>query len=154
METALFVFAAAKGTAVSSGGVGEQVLGAFLGLLAAFGLGALLYRGAIKLDLRTFFTWTGALILIVAAGLFAFSVHELQEAGALPLLRGTAYDVSRALSDTNGVGGILRALFGYQANPTWLQVVAWLGYVGITGTCYLRPVVVTDKPSHHVDATR
>ena len=141
VETALFVFAAAKGTAVTSGGVAGQVLGATLGLLAAFGLGALLYRGAIRLDLRTFFKWTGALILIVAAGLFAFSVHELQEAGALPFLEAIAYDVSGTLSDENGLGSVLRALFGYQADPTWLEVLGWIGYLTVTGFFFLRPAV-------------
>ena len=141
VETALFVFAAAKGTAVTSGGVAGQVVGATLGLLAAFALGALLYKGAIRLDVRTFFKWTGALILVVAAGLFAFSVHELQEAGALPFLEGVAFDVSGTLSDESGIGSILRALIGYQADPTWLEVLAWVGYVAVTGFFFLRPTV-------------
>ena len=139
IETALFIFAAAKGTAVTSGGVVEQLVGAAIGLAIATVLGALLYRGGIKMNLRTFFRVTGGLLIVVAAGLFAFSIHELQEAGALPFLTGTAFDISAALPDDSGVGGILRALIGYQANPTWLEVAAWIAYIATVGTLFLRP---------------
>jgi high-affinity iron transporter len=139
IETALFIFAAAKGTAVTSGGVVEQLVGAAIGLGIASVLGALLYRGGIKMNLRDFFRATGALLIVVAAGLFAFSIHELQEAGVLPFLTGTAFDISASLPDDSGVGGILRALIGYQANPTWLEVVAWISYIATVGTLFLRP---------------
>jgi high-affinity iron transporter len=139
IETALFIFAAAKGTAVTSGGVVEQLVGAAIGLAIATVLGVLLYRGGIKMNLRDFFRVTGGLLIVVAAGLFAFSIHELQEAGVLPFLTGTAFDISAALPDDSGVGGILRALIGYQANPTWLEVVAWISYIATVGTLFLRP---------------
>lgn len=139
IETALFLFATAKATAEGTGGAWGQAAGAVSGLAIAIVLGYLLYRGGIRLNIRTFFRVTGALILIVAAGLFAFSVHELQEAGYLPFLTGTAFDVSSTLPDDAGVGALLRALIGYQANPTWLEVVAWVGYVAVTATLYLRP---------------
>ncbi len=138
VETALFIFAAAKGTAVDSGGVGSQVIGATLGLAVAVGIGVLIYRGGLKLNLRSFFRITGLLLIVVAAGLFGFALHELQEAGWLPMLAGTAFDVSSALPDDSGVGGILRAIFGYQANPTWLEVVGWIGYLVIIGGLFLR----------------
>jgi high-affinity iron transporter len=138
VETALFIFAAAQGTAVDSGGVGAQVVGATLGLTIAAGLGVLLYRGGLKLNLRSFFRITGLLLIVVAAGLFAFALHELQEAGWLPMLAGTAFDISATLPDDSGVGGILRAIFGYQANPTWLEVAAWIGYLVVVGGLFLR----------------
>jgi high-affinity iron transporter len=139
IETALFIFAAAKGTAVASSGVAAQLVGAALGLALAFVLGVLIYRGGIRMDLRTFFRVTGALLIVVAAGLFAFSLHELQEAGWLPMLAGTAWDVSAAFPDDSGLGGMLRALVGYQDAPTWLEVVGWLGYLLIVGGLFLRP---------------
>ncbi|MGH2530431.1 MAG: iron uptake transporter permease EfeU [Actinomycetota bacterium] len=139
IETALFVFAAAKATAVESGGAGAQLVGAAIGLGIAFTIGALLYRGAVRLNVRTFFKVTGALILVVAAGLFAFAVHELQEAGVLGVLEGEVFDVSGRLPDDSGVGAILRALIGYQANPTTLELLAWIGYIGVTGVFYFRP---------------
>ena len=138
VETALFIFAAAQGTAVDSGGVGAQVLGAILGLAVAAALGVLLYRGGLKLNLRSFFRITGLLLIVVAAGLFAFALHELQEAGWLPMLAGTAFDISSTLPDDSGVGGILRAIFGYQANPTWLELAGWIGYLVVVGWLFLR----------------
>lgn len=139
IETALFVFAAAKATAVETGGSAEQLLGAGLGLAIAFGIGGLLYRGAVLLDMRSFFKVTGALILVVAAGMFASALGELQEAGVVSLLTAQAFDVSRTLSDDKGLGGILRALFGYQSSPTVLELLAWVGYVVAACAFYFRP---------------
>jgi high-affinity iron transporter len=138
VETALFIFAAAKGTAVDSGGVGAQVLGATLGLLVAVVLGVLLYRGGLRLNLRSFFRITGLLLIVVAAGLFAYSLHELQEAGWLPMLAGTAFDISGTMPDDSGAGGLMRAIFGYQANPTWLELIGWFAYLIVVGGLFLR----------------
>jgi high-affinity iron transporter len=94
------------------------------------------------MNLRTFFRVTGLALVVVAAGLFAYSLHELQEAGWFPFLTGTAYDVSATLPDDSGLGAILRGLIGYNADPTWLEVVGWIGYVVVVGTLYLRPTAV------------
>jgi high-affinity iron transporter len=140
VETALFLFAAAEGTAVASGSVAGQLLGAFLGLALAIVLAVLLYRGAIHMNLRSFFRLTGLILIVIAAGLFAAGIHELQEAGWFPFLEGTAFDISATLPDDSGVGAILRGLVGYSAAPTTLEVVSWLGYLLIIGGLYLRPV--------------
>jgi high-affinity iron transporter len=148
IETALFLFAAAKGTAVESGGVGAQMVGAVLGLALAVVLGALLYRGGVRLNLRSFFRLTGAILIVVAAGLFAFSVHELQEAGWFSFLEAHAFDLSAWLPDDSGIGAVLRGLIGYNADPTVLEVIAWLAYLVGVGVVYLRPHrVVTDHPA-------
>jgi len=148
IETALFLFAAAKGTAAGAGGaVGAQVLGAILGLGVAVALGALLYREGIRMNLRSFFRLTGWILIVVAAGLFAFAVHELQEAGWLPLLEQKAFDVSATLPDDSGIGAVIRGLLGYNADPTVLEVFAWLGYLVVVGALYLRPVAsVASRP--------
>ncbi len=116
IETALFLFAAAKGTAVEGTEVAPatQVTGAVLGLLLAVILGVLLYRGGIRMNLRSFFRVTGLILIVVAAGLFAYSLHELQEAGWLPFLEGHAFDISSSLPDDTGAGAILRGLVGLQ----------------------------------------
>ena len=139
IETALFLFAAAKGTAVDAGGVQAQMIGAVLGLALAVVLGVLLYRGGVRLNLRTFFRVTGVILIVVAAGLFAYSAHELQEAGWLPFLETPAFDLSASLPDDSGVGAVLRGLVGYNADPTVLEVVAWLAYLVTVGVAYLRP---------------
>jgi high-affinity iron transporter len=140
VETALFIFAAAKGTAIEDGGATAvaQVVGTALGLGIAIVLGVLLYRGGIRMNLRSFFRITGAILIVVAAGLFAYSLHELQEAGWLPLLEGTAFDITGSLPDDEGIGALLRGLIGYQANPTWLEIVGWFGYLVVVGSLFLR----------------
>lgn len=142
VETALFLYAAARGTAVASAGVAAQMLGSVLGLALAVILGWLLYRGGIRMDLRSFFRVTGAILIVIAAGLFAFGVHELQEAGRLSLLAGTAFDISARLPDDAGLGAVLRGLVGYNADPTVLEVVAWAGYLAVVGTLFVRPRAV------------
>lgn len=142
VETALFLFAAAKGTAVEAGSVGSQLVGAVLGLGLAVALGILLYRGGIRLNLRTFFRVTGAILIVVAAGLFAYAIHELQEAGWFPLLEATAFDLSATLPDDAGFGAILRGLVGYNADPKVLETLAWVAYLSVVGTLFLRPATV------------
>jgi high-affinity iron transporter len=141
IETALFLFAAAQGTAVEGTEVAPaaQLAGAALGLAVAIVLGVLLYRGGIRMNLRSFFRVTGWILIVVAAGLFAYSLHELQEAGWIPILEAHAYDLSASLPDDEGVGAILRGLVGYNADPTWLEIVGWLGYLVVVGLLYLRP---------------
>jgi high-affinity iron transporter len=156
IETALFLFAAANGTAVESGGVASQLLGAALGLGLAVLLGVLLYRGGIKMNLRTFFRVTGWALIVVAAGLFAFALHELQEAGLIPILEAHAFDVSSSLPDDTGVGAVLRGLLGYNADPTWLEVVGWLGYLVVVGGLFLRqPTMAPPKsrPQHETSSS-
>jgi high-affinity iron transporter len=145
IETALFIFAAAEGTAVEDGGIGAQLIGAALGLGLATVLGVLLYRGGIRLNLRTFFRVTGAVLIVIAAGLFAYSIHELQEAGWFPVLESHAFDLSASLPDDSGVGAVLRGLVGYNADPTVLEVVSWLAYLVIIGALYLRPVTISTR---------
>jgi len=140
IETALFLFAAAKGTAVEGTTVdaSSQILGAILGLAVAIVLGVLLYRGGIRMNLRSFFRVTGLILIVVAAGLLAYSLHELQEAGWLPILEGHAFDLSASLPDDEGVGAILRGVIGYNADPTWLEVVGWFAYLVIVGALFLK----------------
>jgi high-affinity iron transporter len=158
IETALFLYAAAKGTAVEGTNVAPaaQVFGAILGLGLAVVLGAMLYRGGIRMNLRSFFRVTGLLLIVVAAGLFAFSLHELQEAGWLPFLGTHAFDISSTLPDDAGVGAILRGLLGYQADPTWLEVLGWTAYLALVGGFFLRRTAVPgtkSRPQHEASAT-
>jgi high-affinity iron transporter len=158
VETALFLYAAAKGTAVEGTDVAPaaQVTGAILGLALAAILGVLLYRGGIRMNLRSFFRVTGLLLIVVAAGLFAFSLHELQEAGWLPFLDTHAFDISSSLPDDAGAGAILRGLVGYHAHPTWLEVVGWAAYLAAVGGFFLRTPKVPgmkSRPEHETSAS-
>ena len=142
IETALFLYAAASGTAASQGAVGAQLVGALLGILAAVVLGVLLYRGGIRLDLRRFFRVTGLALVVIAAGLLAYSLHEFQEAGLIPMLEGLAFDLSATLPDDTGAGAVLRGLVGYHATPSMLEIVGWIAYLVVVGGSFLRPARV------------
>lgn len=135
LETALFLWSAIQSTQ-------EPVVSttsAFLGLLAAALLGYLLYRRAIDLDLRSFFTWTGAGLVLVAAGVAAYGVHDLQEAALLPGLHDRAFDVSDTIPPSSWYGTLLRGVLNFQPNPTVLQVVAWVAYLVPVLILFLRP---------------
>jgi high-affinity iron transporter len=81
VETALFLFAATK-----EAGAATTVIGGIVGLAGAVGLGVLLYRGAIAIDLRKFFTVTGMLVIVLAAYLLFSGMHEFGEAASGDLL--------------------------------------------------------------------
>ncbi len=117
VETALLLFAAP----------GEgKLLGAILGFALAIGVGVVIYVYGRRIDLRSFFRVTGVILVVFAAGLVTHGVHEFVEAG---LAGGpTAFDVSAVLPDKEGVGSVLRALLGYSADPTVLEVAVYVAY--------------------------
>jgi high-affinity iron transporter len=136
LETALFLFSAFKANAETPAAL--TILGAVLGLGLAVGLGMALYKGGIRLNLRTFFRVTGALILVVAASLLVYGTHELLEVGAFRFLEGTGL-----LAEAPGVSVvmsiILRVVVGLGGTPTWLEFGLWLAYLVITGFLFFRP---------------
>ena len=136
LETALFLFATFR--AATAGSTAASLLGAAMGFLVAAALGYLMYRGGVRLNLRTFFKVTGALVLLVAAGLLASGIHELQEVGWLPFGTGTAFDIRGVMPDS-GPGLPLRALFGYNADPSWLEFLSWAAYLVAVGFFFFRP---------------
>ena len=83
LETALFLWAATNAATDGTSATWEPLAGAALGIATAVVLGWLIYRGALTINLSRFFTWTGAFLIVVAAGVLAYGVHDLQEA-ALP----------------------------------------------------------------------
>lgn len=119
--------------------MGGQVAGALLGLGLAVVFGILLYRGSVRMNLRSFFRVTGSILIVVAAGLLAFSVHELQEAGWLSFLTSTAFNLSATLPDDRGIGTVLHGLIGYSSDPSVLEVLSWIGYLVAITTLYFRP---------------
>ncbi len=127
LETALFLWAAAKAT----GSTTQPLIGGALGLTTAVVLGALIYRGALRLDLGRFFRWTGALLVFVAAGVLAYGVHDLQEAGILPGLGSVAFDVTSTIPPDSWYGTVLKGTLNFSPRSTWLEVLVWVTYVAI-----------------------
>lgn len=132
LETALFLWAATQaGTRESVGSITptwEPLLGAGLGLLTAVVIGVLLYNGAVRINLTKFFTYTGGFLIIVAAGVLAYGVHDLQEAGVLPGLNSLAFDVSDTIDPSSWYGTVLKGVLNFSPATTWLEAAAWLLY--------------------------
>jgi high-affinity iron transporter len=137
LETALFLWAATQTAAQGGGSTAGPLLGATLGLLVAVALGYLIYRGALKINLSRFFTWTGAFLIVIAAGVLAYGVHDLQEARFLPGLNNLAFDVSAAIPPTSWYGTLLKGVFNFSPVTTVLEAISWLLYFIPTMTIFL-----------------
>jgi high-affinity iron transporter len=129
LETALFFWSAVQ----VAGGTMAPVAGFTLGIVTAVVLAWLLYRRSVKLNLARFFTWTGAGLIIIAAGVLAYAVHDLQEAGVIGGLNALALDVSGHISLGTWYGALLKGVFNFTPQTTVAQAIAWI--------CYLVPVM-------------
>ncbi|MFG3722278.1 iron uptake transporter permease EfeU [Streptomyces massasporeus] len=136
LETALFVWASVH---AASDGTPRPLLGVALGLLTAVLLGWLFYRGALRINLAKFFTWTGGMLVVVAAGVLAYGFHDLQEADFLPGLTNKAFDISGTIPPDSWYGTLLKGVFNFQPDPTTLQVAVWLLYLIPTLALFLAP---------------
>jgi high-affinity iron transporter len=143
LETALFLWAAAQ----SSGSSTTPLVGALLGLAAAVGLGALLHRGVLKVNLGKFFTWSGTALVVIAGGVLAYAIHDFQEAGILPGLHSLAFDVSAAVPPSSWYGTLLKGTLNFSPATTWLEAAAWLLYVPPVMYFYLRSNRVSPAPA-------
>ncbi|MET9726456.1 iron uptake transporter permease EfeU [Streptomyces zaomyceticus] len=137
LETALFVWASVR---ASSDGTFAPLAGVLLGLLTAVLLGWLFYRGALRINLAKFFTWTGGMLVVVAAGVLAYGVHDLQEARFLDGLADKAFDISATIPPDSWYGTLLKGVFNFQPNPTVLQVTVWALYLIPTLALFLSPI--------------
>jgi len=124
IELALFLTAAAF-----SSNAPQTILGASLGLGTAVLLGWSLFATTARLDLRRFFQVTGVLLILFAAGLVAHGVHEFNEAGWIPTVIEHVWDLNPILDENSTFGQIIKALFGYNGNPSLTEVLAYLVFV-------------------------
>lgn len=123
IETVLFLTAAAFSVASI-----QIVVGGVLGLALAVGLGWLVFTGSRRLDVRAFFRLTGILLLLFAAGLISQAIHAFQEAALLPTFIEHIWNINPILDEKGTAGVFLKALFGYDGNPSLLQVLAYSAY--------------------------
>ena len=127
-------------------------VGAVLGLLAAVVIGALIYQGGMRLNLGKFFRWTGAFLIVVAAGLVAGSLRALHEAGVWNHLQEVVFDSSKYLHEDSPLGVLLGGFFGYTDHPTQGEVLAWLLYLVPVMIWFLhgsRPAAVQRSSESH-----
>ncbi|MBF4463483.1 MULTISPECIES: iron uptake transporter permease EfeU [unclassified Rathayibacter] len=139
IETALFVWASVSSSSAASGdGAWVGTLGALLGILSAVVVSYLIFRGFVRIDLRRFFTWTGAFLILVAAGVLGYGVHDLQEASLIPGAGTPLFSLGAILPAP--LTALLGGLFNYTPEPTALQFLAWLLYLIVVGALFVRQV--------------
>ncbi|MGH3730168.1 MAG: iron uptake transporter permease EfeU [Micromonosporaceae bacterium] len=142
LETAVLFLGAVQGSVTSAG----PMAGLALGLATAIVLGALLYWGALRINLGHFFTWTGVLLIFVAAGILRYGIHDFQEAGVLPQL-GTAFDASAYYDQQSWYASLITGMFNIVAAPTWLEVIGYLAYLLPVLVIFLWPAARPSKPA-------
>ena len=152
IETSLFLVGQAASTA---DGATWVLAGALAGLAIATLLGVGFYQGSRRLNLASFFRWTGIALVFIAAGLLSHAMHEFIEIGLITFGTQTLFDLSAILphDGDNLVGQFLRALFGYTATPEATTFVVWLTYVVVVLTLYLRPVKRPPAPAPTTTST-
>jgi high-affinity iron transporter len=158
IETSLFLLGQVAAASSAESGAVAVLGGASIGLLAAVGIGYGFYRGAQVINLRTFFRWTGAALILIAAGLLSHAVHELVAVGAITVGTEIAFDLSGILphageGPTALVGSLLRAMFGYTSQPEWVTFLTWLGYIVVVLPLYLRPLRPAEAASRPAEQT-
>ena len=143
LETALFLWSAVQAT----GSTTAPLVGIALGLLVAVVLGYALYRRAVALNLAKFFTWTGAGLVVVAAGVLSYGVHDLQEGGLLPGLNSLAFDVSATVPLSSWYGSLLHGTIGFTPKTSWLQLIVFVAYVLPVMYLFFRPSKTSPAPA-------
>lgn len=152
VETALFIWASTRASDVS------PLLGflsAVSGIVVAALLGWAIYRGLLRIDLRVFFRWSGALLIVFAAGILAYGIHDLQEAGFLPGPFAAApagagafvaswygeaawaFRIPHIIAPDGVLGVLLKGTLGFSPEMTKLEVVAWALYLVIVLPLFL-----------------
>lgn len=141
IETTFFFFAAVKAAGETTG----PIIGFALGIVSAIIMGYLIYRRSIKVNLKKFFTVTGYFLIVVAAGVLSYGIHEFQEIGLLPGDSSLAFNVSETINEEGWLGAIASGLFNFDPDTTWLQLGAWVAYVGAMVWAFSREVKADTK---------
>ncbi len=151
VETALFLVATPT---INTTGT---LIGAIAGIALVSLLSVLAMRRIYTLNLKAFFKYSSLILIIFAAGLFGYGIHEYMEAAEIAgietgLLSKSAFDInpsdaSDIFHEKGVIGSIAKAMVGYDGNPEWLRVFAYLGYWLIVGAYFLR----TYYPEHPIN---
>jgi len=125
---------------------GISFIGATLGVITAIGIGYFFFISTRKINLKKFFNITSVFLILIAAGLVAHGIHEFQEAAVIPYVVKEVWDINPAvaglevpLMHENGlVGSFFKGLFGYNGNPSLLEVLFYSGYLMIIFLIYRK----------------
>ena len=135
IETALLVF-----DTFAYGSGGAPALGLSLGILISVAVATAMYFGAVRINLGVFFRVTGALLVVVAAGILRYGITDLQEAGVLPGLHNLAFDISNVLVPGTAVATFIEGIFNLVPAPTVASMIAWAVYLVVAMWLFLRPL--------------
>ncbi len=148
VETVLFLGTPAINSPI------DTLIGFIFGVAAVIFLSFVMFKGVYKLDIGRFFKYTSILLILFSAGLTAFGVHELNEAGIIPPVIEHVWDVNPsqnldgsypALHDKGIIGSSLKALIGYNGSPSLTEVLAYIGYWIIIGMFVYRTYKVPEE---------
>ena len=137
VEMVLLVFAAAQAAASHNA---APLLGMVAGVASAVLIGWLMYAAVARVNLGRLFTWTGVLLVLVAAGIAKYAIHGFQTAGLLPGGGHTAYDLSSTVEPTSWYGTVLAATINVTPSATVLELAVWLAYAIGVLVLFFRPV--------------
>jgi high-affinity iron transporter len=124
LETSLIFYSAVQGANLDGGPL-YALIG---GIATAVAIGYLMFATAVRINLSVFFTVTGTLLILVAAGIFKYGIHDLQEAQILPGIDNLAYSIPNVLDPSTWYATLLSGMFNITAEPTVLEVIAWVAY--------------------------
>ncbi|MEV4639181.1 iron uptake transporter permease EfeU [Actinoplanes sp. NPDC049548] len=124
LETSLIFYSAVQGASSNTG----PLLSLLAGIASAVVIGWLMFATAVRINLSVFFTWTGALLILVAAGILKYGVHDFQEGNVLPGLNSLAYDVSGVLNPDAWYTALLTGMFNITPTASVLETIAWAAY--------------------------
>ncbi|WP_127357615.1 iron uptake transporter permease EfeU [Actinacidiphila soli] len=136
LETALFLWTTAQAAGASAG----PLTGAAAGLLIAAGLCWGLYRRVLHINLTRFFTYTGAVLIVIASGVAGYGMRDLQEAGVLPGKGAYAFDLSAHLDPGSWYVTLVQGTLNLTPQMTWLQIAVHAAYLAIVMTLFVRGV--------------
>ncbi|MFE2463893.1 iron uptake transporter permease EfeU [Streptomyces mirabilis] len=136
LETALFLWTTAQAAGSSSG----PLAGAAVGLLLAAALCWGLYRRVLHINLTRFFSITGAVLIVIAAGVLGYGMRDLQEATVIPGGTSYAFDLSAHLDPASWYVTVVQGTLNLTPQMTWLQVGVYGSYLAIVMTLFVRGV--------------
>ena len=134
LETALFLLGASKTSSPLA-----TTVGGVLGLVAAIIIGRLIYQGSRRIRLSMLFNVTGVFLILFAAGLLAHGLHEFQEAGFAPVIIEEVWNTNGVIDEKSTAGSLLKGIFGYNGNPSLLEVVAYPAYLALAMGFFVMP---------------
>ncbi|MET8043305.1 iron uptake transporter permease EfeU [Micromonospora sp. NPDC005215] len=150
VEMVLLVFSAAQAAAQTI----APLLGMIAGVLSAVLLGWLMNKAVARVNLSRLFTWTGVLLILVAAGIAKYAVHGFQVAGALPGAGNLAYDVSHTVEPASWYATLLAATVNLTPRATVLEILTWIGYAVVVLLAFFRPARAATRSVQEREVTQ